>query len=881
MQRSQPGTFQGCSLTALAVLCCLAVGVSAGRPVDKSQFVRRSRQTTGVQTVANDFLQLSVYGETGTSLNNQEGRFRLMTTGGDPRVATDDNLDLMFTGYTSYTTIRLETDKTGASVQAGTEDFVFNARPLTSSTGVVSATMPVDVSASNGLGGGAGQTTDLLFRQSLTLARHALEIRYEITNVSTVTHRVGLRIMIDTYLGVNDGAGFLLPVVGRITNEKEYLSPDVPKEWIATDNFNSPTVVSQGILQGSEATPPDRIVFANWQVINGQTFDYTVDPTRDLITDSAVALYWNVQSLPPGQTRTVVTYYGLGYASAEFTPPFVLATDSPFTLKYQKVDDPATPATEANLSPDPFTINAHLFNRGPRQIGGATVSLQLPEGLTLAANESQVKSLGNIEPLAEGSASWKVRATGSVAGSITYTVTGGGIAAPAKSVSRSINVPHLPFGFSLQPETRMISFPFSFTNPDPVQALGIEASEFQLARWDPVRQEYDFYPTSLSATQLKPGFAYWVQAAAVKPVSLQGADVLDVQEYAVELREGWNQIGNPFPIGMYLGSMKVLVNNQRIDWDTAIKKGYLRGTLFRWDPVRREYRYYYNEDYVLQPMDGFWLRAQQDILLVMPAAQIVGAIRSPRPDPTAGGWRLQLVASGGGYRDSSNYLGVSPTASDGFRAREDVEEPPLFTPYLSLHFVHDDWGKTGRNFAQDFRSAAAGPRVWNVEVTTDLPGQEISLSWPNMARVPRSVRFTLTDLATNRSVYLRTSGCYRFRSERGTTVRRFRLTATTEGKAALTISNLRVLPGRAPGSQIFTFSLSQPAAVQLLVRSAGGRVVAAMPATATRAAGVNMLEWNGRSGAGRLLPRGVYIAEVIARAENDQTVRALAPLEIR
>jgi len=81
MQRSQSGIRWGRLAATLAALCCLVSGAFAGRLVDKSQFLRRSRQTTGIQTVANDFLQLSVYGETGTTLNNQEGRFRLMTTG--------------------------------------------------------------------------------------------------------------------------------------------------------------------------------------------------------------------------------------------------------------------------------------------------------------------------------------------------------------------------------------------------------------------------------------------------------------------------------------------------------------------------------------------------------------------------------------------------------------------------------------------------------------------------------------------------------------------------------------------------------------------------------------------------------------------------------
>ncbi|MDZ7318752.1 MAG: Ig-like domain-containing protein, partial [candidate division KSB1 bacterium] len=67
----------------------------------------------------------------------------------------------------------------------------------------------------------------------------------------------------------------------------------------------------------------DRFAIVNWSRIFQTQWEYTID--RDLIItkDSGVALWWNPILLQPGQTRTYVTFLGLGAMPPDTEPPYI------------------------------------------------------------------------------------------------------------------------------------------------------------------------------------------------------------------------------------------------------------------------------------------------------------------------------------------------------------------------------------------------------------------------------------------------------------------------------------------------------------------------------------------------------------------------------
>lgn len=142
-------------------------------------------------------------------------------------------------------------------------------------------------------------------------------ITYEIHNLSAAKHQVGLRLLLDTWAGKNDGAPFMIPA-GNTTqlfrNEVEF-TPTASVMWQIFDPETGSTSEPlepglQNILVGEGLVPPDRIAFANWPHAADTLWDYAVSADRRVTGDSAVILWWNPAEIAPGATQIVATELG-------------------------------------------------------------------------------------------------------------------------------------------------------------------------------------------------------------------------------------------------------------------------------------------------------------------------------------------------------------------------------------------------------------------------------------------------------------------------------------------------------------------------------------------------------------------------------------------
>lgn len=134
-------------------------------------------------------------------------------------------------------------------------------------------------------------------------------ISYTAKNMGLTNKKIGIRIMIDTMLGSNDGAPF--KVAGNsIEYEREYSGKAIPRTYQALDNLTNPTLTATGYSYYSEFDHPDKVQFVNWGNIRRKSWDYHTSSSQRVTYDSAVAFYFNEESVAPNKSKFASTYYG-------------------------------------------------------------------------------------------------------------------------------------------------------------------------------------------------------------------------------------------------------------------------------------------------------------------------------------------------------------------------------------------------------------------------------------------------------------------------------------------------------------------------------------------------------------------------------------------
>jgi hypothetical protein len=267
-------------------------------------------------------------------------------------------------------------------------------------------------------------------------------VRYEITNEDTAAHQVGLRFLLDTFVGEDDGMPFAIAGENELCNTlKAFDKPEDVTDFLAAlerpDLKNHGWVALLQMRHDETMEPPDRVTLGAWpgdkvrvkgklppkvaQLAQEQNTRWEVPLAPMTIDgDSAVTMYWLDRELRPQQKRTVGFAYGLGTISVE-----------------KGKGQLGVIAGGEMMAGKEFSLSAYVKSPSAE----TTATLTLPRGLTLADGSDRKA----VSPVPEGSGSpfslvtWRIRALHGGVYRVTVSLSNGATAEHRVAIRPSVS----------------------------------------------------------------------------------------------------------------------------------------------------------------------------------------------------------------------------------------------------------------------------------------------------------------------------------------------------------------------------------------------------------------------------------------------------------
>lgn len=191
-------------------------------------------------------------------------------------------------------------------------------------------------------------TYDFLLSAAASVA-DGVKLGLSVVNVSDAPTKVGLRWLVDTSLGEKKDHFRLSG--GEVVNAETRLEGTMPDWWLSSPGVDEPMGLL--VMTGKGATPPSRVVFANWKRLDDATWDLTYKQGRDFnqlpysFNDSAVSQVYDAQEIPSGGTREVTVLLGL--KSARTLEGSRVGSANPLDDLLKKNQNPALGALDQDL----------------------------------------------------------------------------------------------------------------------------------------------------------------------------------------------------------------------------------------------------------------------------------------------------------------------------------------------------------------------------------------------------------------------------------------------------------------------------------------------------------------------------------------------------
>jgi hypothetical protein len=244
-------------------------------------------------------------------------------------------------------------------------------------------------------------------------ALNTCRITYTLENRGDVRQPVGLRYMLDTFIGTNDGVPFNIPGQGLCDTSHSFKKPEDVPDFVTAlerDDVKNPGTVAHITLKAAGGLePPSRVTLGAWPDGNlwkldhlamkqDTLWDVPVLSMRDEALDrpdSAVTIYWDPRELKAGEKRVVGFAYGLGEVSGSDNGSLGLALSG---------------NRESFVDGGEFTLTAYV--KDPRDKQTATLTLGTRRLMLVEGKETQ--DVPKLDPNVKSTYSpvtWKIRST--------------------------------------------------------------------------------------------------------------------------------------------------------------------------------------------------------------------------------------------------------------------------------------------------------------------------------------------------------------------------------------------------------------------------------------------------------------------------------------
>jgi methionine-rich copper-binding protein CopC len=370
-------------------------------------------------------------------------------------------------------------------------------------------------------------------------------------------------------------------------------------------------------------------------------------------------------------------------------------------------------------------------------------------------------------------------------------------------------------------------------------------------------------------TGMEPGQGYWLIVRNNRTLNTGEGSTLKVYQdspFTIQLKKGWNQIGNPYNFNVAWSDVRAYNKNPA---GLGNLKVFENG---------------FGNSETLKKFRGAFVFAANDMTISIPVlknnnvnTRIAAAPKSNEPYAHSE-WEVNFRLQSKNLSYQLGGLGMNEAAHEG---KDDLDEitVPRLDQFLEMNFQHPEY--FAPKFTRDI-VAVAENYTWEFTVEASAEAQTVTMDWTNYLPhgLPSGKKLILYDRQTNQLIDLLTQYTYSFTLQENATFQVYygsddyirqhlKPTFTELGNA---------FPSPFTEQTLIPFFLAgeENASVHLYLIDAMGRIITTL-ADGDYQPGAYQVTWNGTNTNGNRVPAGVYLyrMEIITATGKQAFVKKL------